>query len=50
MKSLMKISLVCWALLALAGCRSEDFDPKSGLKIQLDLQIQLINSNPSKAG
>lgn len=31
-------------------CRSDEFDPKKGLFINLDLNAETVNANPTKAG
>ncbi|MBL7814162.1 MAG: hypothetical protein JNL70_04075 [Saprospiraceae bacterium] len=49
MKNLLKILLLTFIATSLFSCRSEEFDPKSGLMIQLDIQAEIINSNPMKA-
>ena len=50
MKNALFSTFVLVALLFVSGCRSEQFDPNTGIKIQMDVQAEAINSNATKAG
>jgi hypothetical protein len=50
MKTLMKGVFFLLLLSTISACRSKEFDPATGLTIQIDVQSQFISSNASKAG
>jgi hypothetical protein len=50
MKPFMKGVLFLVVLSTFSACRSKEFDPATGLTIQIDVQSQFISSNASKAG
>lgn len=49
MKNVLKTLVPVLIVVVFFSCRSEEFDPKSGLMIQLDIQQDIINSNATKA-
>jgi hypothetical protein len=49
MKKISIIPILC-ALLALSACRSTEFNPQNGVRVQLDIQAEIIKSDSSKAG
>jgi hypothetical protein len=50
MKTLMKGVFFLLLLSTISACRSKEFDPATGIVVQLDVQAELFASNASKLG
>jgi hypothetical protein len=50
MKKLLNPCILFIVFLAITACRSNEFDPVNGVRVQLDIQAEVLKSNASKTG
>lgn len=50
MKKLLNPCILLLIFLALTACRSTEFNPLNGVRVQLDIQAEVLKSNASKTG
>jgi hypothetical protein len=50
MKKILNPFILLISFLAITACRSTEFNPLNGVRVQLDIQAEVLKSNASKTG